>query len=52
MVLQKIQIYTDLPHYLLANSYKSFEGSRSHLLGLIKCNSNSNTIVGLCWFEL
>jgi len=38
MVLLKIQIFTDVPYYQSVNSYRSFEGSRSHLLGLLKRN--------------
>jgi len=35
MVLMKIQVFKDVPHYQLLNSYRSFEGSRSHTLGLL-----------------
>jgi len=35
-VLLKIQVFTDVPHYQIVNGYRSFKGSRSHLLGLLK----------------
>jgi len=48
MVLLKIQVFTDVPHYRLVNSYGSFEGSRSHLLGVFK--RNLVILIKLCAF--
>jgi hypothetical protein len=48
MVLLKIQVFADVPHYQLVNSYRSFEGSRSHLLGLFK--RNLVILIKLCAF--